>query len=247
MTPFPTAKRRVQIGGDHVAPRWFAKVMLVAAATTTVVSCASGSTTQSLPGPTVSPSGAQGQVPVVASNVTPQALVIGVAATSPPTGAPAAASGPMTIGPAGVDTWNGWLPEGRTFSPFDTVSQPVTRLDPLLLRAVQDATRAAAAQGVNIALTSGWRSKGFQQRLFADAVRQYGSAELAQQFVASPEGSKHVIGEAVDVTGAGASDWLIRNGAQFGLCQIYANENWHFELAVDDNGRCPTLRANAAG
>jgi D-alanyl-D-alanine carboxypeptidase len=234
----------VQIGGGHVAPRWFAEVVLVAAATTTVVSCASGQTTQSMPGPSTSSTGPHGQVPVVASNVAPQALVIGGAATAPATGG---ASGPMTIGSAGVDTWNGWLPEGKTFSPFDTVSQPVTRLDPLLLRAVQDATRAAAAQGVNIALTSGWRSKGFQQRLFADAVRQYGSVDVAQQFVASPESSKHVLGEAVDVTGPGVSDWLIRNGAQFGLCQIYANENWHFELAVDDNGRCPTLRANAAG
>jgi zinc D-Ala-D-Ala carboxypeptidase len=234
----------VQIGDGHVAPRWFAEVVLIAAAATTVASCASGSTTQSMPGPSTSSTGPHAQVPVVASNVAPQGLVIGGAATAPPTGG---ASGPMTIGSAGVDTWNGWLPEGKTFSPFDTVSQPVTRLDPLLLRAVQDATRAAAAQGVNIALTSGWRSKGFQQRLFADAVRQYGSVDVAQQFVASPESSKHVLGEAVDVTGPGVSDWLIRNGAQFGLCQIYANENWHFELAVDDNGRCPTLRANAAG
>ncbi|WP_319447977.1 MULTISPECIES: D-alanyl-D-alanine carboxypeptidase family protein [unclassified Mycobacterium] len=237
----------MQIGGNHVAQRWFAEVMLVAAATTTVVSCAPAATTQSFPGPSDSSTGSQGQVPVVASNVAPQALVIGGAATTPPTGAASETPDAMTIGSAGVDTWSGWLPDGKTFSPFDTVSQPITRLDPLLLRAVQDATRAAASQGVNIALTSGWRSKGFQQRLFADAVRQYGSVDVAQQFVASPEGSKHVLGEAVDVTGAGVSDWLIRNGAEFGLCQIYANENWHFELAVDENGRCPTLRANAAG
>jgi len=56
-----------------------------------------------------------------------------------------------------------------------------------------------------------------------------------------------VVGEAVDVAGNGASQWLIRNGAQFGLCQIYANENWHFELATDADGRCPPLRPNAAG
>jgi hypothetical protein len=237
----------VAIGGDHVAQRWFAEVALFAATALTLVSCASGPTTQSFPAPNTSSTGAQGQVPVVASNVTPQALVIGTAATLPPAGPPAGDAGALTVGSAGVDTWNGWLPEGRTFSPFDTVSQPVTRLDPLLLRAVQGATRAAAAQGVNITLTSGWRSKGFQQRLFADAVRQYGSVDVAQQFVASPDASKHVLGEAVDVTGVGASDWLIRNGAQFGLCQIYANENWHFEIAVDDNGRCPALRPNAAG
>jgi D-alanyl-D-alanine carboxypeptidase len=237
----------VQIGGNHVAQRWFVQVALVAAVALTLVSCESASTTQSFPAPSTTSTGSTGRVPVVGSDVTPQALVIGSAAATPPAGATPAEPDALKIGSAGVDTWNGWLPDGRTFSPFDIVSQPVTRLDPLLLRAIQDATRTAAAQGVNITLTSGWRSRGFQQRLFTDAVRQYGSVDVAQQFVASPDGSKHVLGEAVDVTGTGASDWLIRNGAQFGLCQIYANENWHFEIAVDDNGRCPPLRPNAAG
>jgi zinc D-Ala-D-Ala carboxypeptidase len=230
-----------------VAPRWFAVVVLVAAVPWAVlVGCAASSHTASFPAAEVPPPAPTGRVPEVSSGVTPQALVIGAAATSPPAGAPGSGT-PFTVGAAGEDTWNGWLPEGKTFSPFDTVSQPITRLDPLLLKAIQDAARAAAAQGVTITLTSGWRSKGFQQRLFADAVRQYGSVDVAQQFVASPEQSKHVVGQAVDVTGVGASDWLVRNGAQFGLCQIYANENWHFEIAVDAEGRCPPLRANAAG
>ena len=42
------------------------------------------------------------------------------------------------------------------------------------------------------------------------------------------------------LTGAGVSDWLIRNGAQFGLCQIYANEPWHYELRpLATAGGCP--------
>lgn len=41
-----------------------------------------------------------------------------------------------------------------------------------------------------------------------------------------------------------ADNWLIRNGSRFGLCQIYANEIWHFELAADENGTCPSLRPN---
>jgi hypothetical protein len=40
---------------------------------------------------------------------------------------------------------------------------------------------------------------------------------------------------------------MIRNGSRFGLCQIYANEIWHFELAADKDGACPPLRPNAAG
>ena len=41
--------------------------------------------------------------------------------------------------------------------------------------------------------------------------------------------------------------WLIAHGWQFGLCQIYANEIWHFELATDEQGRCPPLKPNATG
>ena len=202
-----------------MARRWLVGVVLVGTSALAVTGCAAWML-ESGPTTPIRP------VPVASSGATPQELV---------------------IGPAAVDTWNGFLPDGNTFSPFDTSVQPVARLDPLLLKAIQDATRAAAAQGVDITLTSGWRSKGFQQRLFDDAVRQYASVDVAKQFVASPEVSKHVVGEAVDIAGDGASDWLIKNGTNFGLCQIYANENWHFELAVDSAGRCPALRPNAAG
>lgn len=118
---------------------------------------------------------------------------------------------------------------------------------PALLKAIQDAARKAAAEGIDIQITSGWRSTGFQQRLFDDAVRTYGSVDIARQFVASPDVSKHVEGKAVDIAPVEADKWLIRNGPQFGSCQIYANEIWHFELAVDEQGRCPLLRPNAAG
>ena len=69
----------------------------------------------------------------------------------------------------------------------------------------------------------------------------------ARQYVQTPGGSKHVLGQAVDVGGTGADRWLIAHGARFGLCQIYANELWHFELATDAAGICPPLLANAAG
>jgi D-alanyl-D-alanine dipeptidase len=154
---------------------------------------------------------------------------------------------PLTIGPAATDSTGGWIPDGQTLSPFDVSNPALAQLDPSLLDAIQGATRAAAAQGVDLRITSGWRSKGFQQRLFDDAVGKYGSADIASQFVASPDVSKHVVGQAVDVAPVDADKWLIRNGAEFGLCQIYANELWHFELAVDQQGNCPPLRPNAAG
>jgi len=53
--------------------------------------------------------------------------------------------------------------------------------------------------------------------------------------------SKHVRGEAVDIATADAMDWLSRFGGEYGLCRIYANEAWHFELAADASGTCPAL------
>jgi zinc D-Ala-D-Ala carboxypeptidase len=154
---------------------------------------------------------------------------------------------PLRIGTAATDTFGGWIPDGKTLSPFDTSDPAVTNLDPALLAAVQKAADAAKAQGVDLRINSGWRSKGFQQRLFDDAVRTYGNVDAARQFVASPDVSKHVVGQAVDVAPVEADRWLILNGPQFRLCQIYANEIWHFELAVDQQGNCPPLLPNAAG
>lgn len=164
-----------------------------------------------------------------------------------PANGPAPGDEPFSIGRAATDTIGGYLPDGQTISPFDATNPVMAWLDPALLAAIQKAARAAEADGVDVQITSGWRTKGFQQRLFDDAVRTYGSVDTAQQFVASPDASRHVVGKAVDVGPVEADTWLIRNGSRFGLCQIYANEIWHFELAADGNGTCPPLRPNAAG
>jgi zinc D-Ala-D-Ala carboxypeptidase len=182
--------------------------------------------------------------PVVRLALTDEPLAMGQAATgvAPSNGA----DGP-TIGGAATDTVGGFIADGKRISPFNVNDPAISQLDPLLRKAIQEAARQAKAEGVVLEITSGWRSKGFQQRLFDDAVRTYGNASAAAQYVASPEASKHVLGEAVDVGPVAADNWLIRNGAQFGLCQIYANEIWHFELVADAAGRCPPLRPNAAG
>ena len=146
-----------------------------------------------------------------------------------------------------VDPGDGSVPDGRTLTPFDVQYAAVGRLDPSLLSAIQNAATAAAANGITMTITSGWRSPEFQQRLLDNAIQTYGSYAVARQYVQTPEASKHVTGQAVDVGGPGADQWLIANGSRFGLCQIYANELWHFELATDAEGRCPALLANAAG
>ncbi|MCV7440703.1 M15 family metallopeptidase [Mycobacterium paraense] len=146
-----------------------------------------------------------------------------------------------------ADPGDGSLPNGGPLTPFDVQYSAIARLDPALLKAVQAAATAAAADGITMTITSGWRSPEFQQRLLDNAVQTYGSLAAARQYVQTPAMSKHVTGEAVDVGGAGADQWLIANGARFGLCRIYANELWHFELATDAAGNCPALLPNAAG
>lgn len=122
-----------------------------------------------------------------------------------------------------------------------TLDQGLANLDPDLLDAVQDATRDARADGVDISVTSGWRSRAHQARLYDDAVREHGSEEEARRWVATPDTSEHVTGDAVDLGPRTADAWLVEHGADYGLCQVYANEPWHFELRTEPGGTCPGL------
>ena len=70
--------------------------------------------------------------------------------------------------------------------------------------------------------------------------------EIARQFVATPERSSHVTGDAVDVVPIDAQFWIIEHGSRYGICQTYANERWHFELATEPGGVCPEMKADAA-
>jgi hypothetical protein len=149
--------------------------------------------------------------------------------------------------PPPVVPGDGSLADGQVLTPFDVQNPAIGRLEPHLLAAIQNAANAASADGITMTITSGWRSPEFQQHLLDDAVQTYGSFDAARQYVQTPAMSKHVIGQAVDVGGVGADQWLIANGSRYGLCQIYANELWHFELATDAAGVCPPLLPNAAG
>ena len=139
----------------------------------------------------------------------------------------------VAVDPATPAPGDGSNVDGQPVTAFDVHNPAIGRLDPALLSAIQLATTAAAADGITMTITSGWRSPEFQERLLDDAVATYGSLAAARQYVQTPGGSKHVLGQAVDVGGTGADRWLIAHGARFGLCQIYANELWHFELATD--------------
>lgn len=121
----------------------------------------------------------------------------------------------------------------------DTDAPALARLDSALLAALRAAATDALASGVHMYVTSGWRSAAFQQRLFDEAVLTYGSASEASKWVHSPKLSKHVSGHAIDIGPADADYWLIAHGNDYGLCQTYSNEIWHFELATAPGGSCP--------
>ena len=64
-------------------------------------------------------------------------------------------------------------------------------------------------------------------------------------WVATGTTSAHVSGDAVDVGPPAATPWLSAHGAAYGLCQIYANEPWHYELRPEAIAHgCPPLYAD---
>jgi D-alanyl-D-alanine carboxypeptidase len=138
---------------------------------------------------------------------------------------------------------DGVLPDGTTA--FDDDLPGVAKLEPGLLAALRRAATDAANDGVAVFVESGWRSPNYQEALLRQAVSTYGSEAAAARWVATPITSPHVSGDAVDIRNVEATTWLSAHGARYGLCQIYRNEPWHYELrpgAVDDG--CPQMYAD---
>ena len=138
---------------------------------------------------------------------------------------------------------DGAVPKGT--SVFDVEVHGVANLDPALLGALRQAATAAASDGVVFVVDSGWRSPAYQEHLFDEAVSEYGSEREAARWVATPKTSAHVSGDAVDIGPHDAAAWLSDHGATYGLCQIYGNEPWHYELRPEAvNQGCPPMYAD---
>ncbi|WP_443167121.1 M15 family metallopeptidase [Nonomuraea sp. 10N515B] len=138
---------------------------------------------------------------------------------------------------------DGAVPDGVTV--FDDEIPAVANLDHELLAALRQAATDAAHDGVEFFVNSGWRSPAYQEQLHHEAVSEYGSEEEAARWVATADKSLHVSGDAVDIGPSDATAWLSKHGAEYGLCQIYRNEPWHYELrpeAIDDG--CPPMYAD---
>lgn len=135
---------------------------------------------------------------------------------------------------------DGAVPDGATV--FDDKVPGVANLDPALLGALRRAATDAAGDGVEFVVNSGWRSPVYEDQLRREAIAKYGSEAEAARWVATGTTSAHVSGDAVDVGPADAAAWLSEHGAAYGLCQIYGNEPWHYELRREavDHG-CPPM------
>lgn len=140
---------------------------------------------------------------------------------------------------------DGYIEPNTYVSPFENFHPAIGNLKPELRTALQQAASDAAEEQVEILVTDGWRSERYQKVLFNSAIRMYASREEAQKWVATPEQSRHVSGEAVDIGPPDANSWLGQHGWIYGLCQTYANEPWHFELVTEPGGVCPTPAPDA--
>jgi zinc D-Ala-D-Ala carboxypeptidase len=138
---------------------------------------------------------------------------------------------------------DGLVPDGASI--FDDELPAVANLDPSLLKALRRAATDAAKDGVEFQVNSGWRSPEFQEQLLREAVSEYGSEKEAARWVGTASTSAHVSGDAVDIGPFRATAWLSEHGAHYGLCQIYRNESWHYELRPEAaSRRCPPMYAD---
>lgn len=129
-----------------------------------------------------------------------------------------------------------------------TATGDVVALHPLLSARFATAQSFARADGVELFITSGFRSQSRQQLLFEREVEIRGSETEAAKWVLPPQSSHHPRGLSLDVNYPGdkaGALWLERNGARFGLCRVYANEWWHFEGTIAPGESCPALAPNA--
>ena len=157
--------------------------------------------------------------------------------------APRGELGRATTADGALTQADGVLPDGATV--FDDQDPGIANLDADLLYALRVATRKAADDAIELTINSGWRSRSYQDALLSSAISEYGSLEEAERWVATADTSPHVSGDAVDIGSAGGTTWLSKHGAAYGLCQIYRNEPWHFELRPEAIKRgCPPMYAD---
>lgn len=110
---------------------------------------------------------------------------------------------------------------------------------------------AAAADGISLEVDSGYRSEGYQKRIFRRMLDQGREFEEIVRYVAPPGYSQHMLGTAVDFhpsdwrfADTPAYSWLRENGPGFGFEETYHRNNpmqmpweaWHWNYTGKMNG-----------
>ena len=123
-------------------------------------------------------------------------------------------------------------------------------LNPQFATAVDRMVQEAAQQGIDLTITSGYRSPELQATLWENALAKYGDPEIADNWVARPGHSMHNKGLAVDFAAAGGgllrdansreAQWIKQNAPRFGLAVPLSNEPWQVELAGARGGGGPS-------
>ena len=146
---------------------------------------------------------------------------------------------------AGCSKWEASL----GFGPIEKLDDRPVDLMPELEARFLAAQEAARVDGVSLVVVSGFRSLERQTYLFNRAIKKYGSAAKASEWVLPPDVSHHPWGLAIDVnypSDPTSTKWLEVNGYKFGLCRAYKNEWWHFEGLSNPGEKCPPMLFNAS-
>ncbi|HEX6619365.1 MAG TPA: D-alanyl-D-alanine carboxypeptidase family protein, partial [Solirubrobacteraceae bacterium] len=157
-------------------------------------------------------------------------------------GVPNTATAEAELAPPGADPASGALAAGEYRGPFAHRQGKPMRPDVAL--AFDRMAAAARADGVELLITSAFRSDAEQARLFA--------AHPDPKWVAPPGTSLHRLGTELDLGPPSAYGWLAANAERFHLVRRYAWEPWHYGYALnagstslgygrDDGGSSGTL------
>ena len=143
---------------------------------------------------------------------------------------------------------DGVIAEGTVVTLADDEVPAIARLDPALRRsAACRQRRMPRHDGLFFEVTSGWRSRRVPA-VAARATRSSSTPARRSRGSSWPRPTAPAMSPAMPSTSrpVDAQFWLIEHGARYGICQTYANERWHFELATEPGGVCPGMKADAA-
>jgi Transglycosylase SLT domain/D-alanyl-D-alanine carboxypeptidase len=146
------------------------------------------------------------------------AIAVGNAA-----GVPNAATAEAELAPPGSDPEAGAPDAGEYRGPFANRQGKPMRPDVAL--AFDRMAKAARADGVELLITSAFRTDAEQARLFA--------AHPDPKWVAPPGRSLHRLGTELDLGPPAAYAWLAANGERFHFVRRYAWEPWHFGYSLN--------------